>query len=372
MEHFKDVLNQPTPSILFNFDQETPAPPLNASSEEITRTEIAEAIKSLKNNKTPGPDEVTTELLKHGQEVVVEGLKHLFNRIWHAEEFPANWRRGVIVTLPKKGNLADCNNWRRITLLSIPCKVFCCVLLKCLKDEVDTILREDQAGFREGRSCSERIFTLRNIKEQCQEFQIPLTINYINFKKAFDSIHQESLWHTIQLYCIPPKYVKIIRALYHNSTCRVKTTNGKTNDFNIVTGVRQGCILSPLLFITVIDFVMRKTVIGANHSIKWGGGRLADLDFADDLALFSHTHVALKELTNNLHEQGAKVGLRISQEKTKAMTIAQHQHLPPLTIGEQDIEYIKNFTYLGSNVSNTGHVEKDVQTRIGKAARVFQ
>ena len=66
-------------------------------------------------------------------------------------------------------------------------------------------------------------------------------------------------------------------------------------------------------------------------------------------------------MTNNLHEHGEKVGLRISQEKTKA-----------ITIGEQDIEYVENFTYLGSNISNTGDVEKDVRTRIGKAAGVFQ
>ena len=90
------------------------------------------------------------------------------------------------------------------------------------------------------------------------------------------------------------------------------------------------------------------------------------------MALFSHTHIALQEITNNLHEHGEKVGLRISQEKTKAMTIGQDQHLPPLTIGEQDIEYVENFTYLGSNISSTGDVEKDVQTRIGKAAGVFQ
>ena len=77
-------------------------------------------------------------------------------------------------------------------------------------------------------------------------------------------------------------------------------------------------------------------------------------------------------MTNNLHEHGEKVGLRISQEKTKAMTVRQDQHLPPLTIGEQDIEYVENFTYLGSNISNTGDVEKDVRTRIGKAAGVFQ
>ena len=99
-----------------------------------------------------------------------------------------------------------------------------------------------------------------------------------------------------------------------------------------MTGVRQGCILSPLLFTIIIDFVMRKSVIGPNVGIKWGGGRLADLDFADDLALLSHNHSALQQFTNTLHEQGGKVGLRISQEKTKAMTVAPDPNYPPLTI----------------------------------------
>ncbi|KAJ8358147.1 hypothetical protein AAFF_G00030060 [Aldrovandia affinis] len=77
-------------------------------------------------------------------------------------------------------------------------------------------------------------------------------------------------------------------------------------------------------------------------------------------------------MSSNLHEHGGKVGLRISHEKTKAMIIGQDQHHPPLSLGEHDIEYVDNFTYLGSNISNTGNVEKDVRTRIGKAAGVFQ
>ncbi|KAJ8408520.1 hypothetical protein AAFF_G00259340 [Aldrovandia affinis] len=165
VEHFREVLNQPTPPTLFNLDQEPPAPTLNITSDEISGIEVDRAIKSLKNNKVPGPNEVSTELLKHGREVVVESLTHLFNLIWHSEDVSAYWRSGVIVTLPKKGNQSDCNNWQGITLLSIPGKVFCSVLLQCLKTEVDNILREEQAGFRKVRSCSEQIFTLRNIIE---------------------------------------------------------------------------------------------------------------------------------------------------------------------------------------------------------------
>ena len=68
-----------------------------------------------------------------------------------------------ITLSPKKGSLSDCNNWKGITLLSVPGKTFCRVLLNRLKDEIDHTLRQEQAGFRSGRSCCEQIFTLRNI-----------------------------------------------------------------------------------------------------------------------------------------------------------------------------------------------------------------
>jgi len=123
----------------------------------------------------------------------------------------------VLLPLPKKGCLSDCNNWRGITLMSVPGKTFCTVLLNRLNSEVDRLLREEQAGFRHGRSCSEQIF--HNIMEQCREFQTPLFVNYIDFKKAFDSIHRESLWKILKLYGIPDKFINIFKSLYRHTNC---------------------------------------------------------------------------------------------------------------------------------------------------------
>ena len=97
---------------------------------------------------------------QHGGETVAEELTYLFHRIWQAEDVPGDWRRGAIVKLPKNGNLSDCNNcaWGGITLLPIPGKVYCSVLLTRLRQRVDSRLREEQAGFWKGRSCSEQIF----------------------------------------------------------------------------------------------------------------------------------------------------------------------------------------------------------------------
>jgi len=141
------------------------------------------------------------------------------------------------VKLPKKGNLSDCNNWRGITLLSTPGKVFTRVLLDRLQNAVDQTLCEEQAGFRKGRSCTEQISALRNIIEQSLEHQKDLVINFLDFKKAFDSVHRPLLWKILKHYGIPTCYISIFKALYNNSSCCVKTTTGYTDLFEIVFGV---------------------------------------------------------------------------------------------------------------------------------------
>ena len=152
-------------------------------------------------------------MLKHGKDTITGQLVVLFNSIWQEQDVPAAWRKGIIVKLPKKGNLSDCNNWRGITLLSTPGKVFTRVLLNRLQNAVDQTLRDEQAGFRKGRSCTEQIFAFRDIIEQRLEHQKDLVINFIDFKKAFDSVHRPSLWKILKHYSIPACYISIFKAL---------------------------------------------------------------------------------------------------------------------------------------------------------------
>ncbi|PIO59352.1 hypothetical protein TELCIR_19187 [Teladorsagia circumcincta] len=141
--------------------------------------------------------------------------------------------------MPKKGNLSDCGKWRGITLLSVPGKTFCTVLLRRLRTAIDERLREEQAEFRTGRSCREQIFTLRNIIEQCVEYCQPIFINFVDFKKAFDSVHRESLWSVLRTYGVPQPFISIFKNLYLNSSCCVRTDTGYMPFFQIDTGVRQ-------------------------------------------------------------------------------------------------------------------------------------
>ena len=119
-----------------------------------------------------------------------------------------------------------------------------------------TKTRQEQAGFRRGRGCADQLSTLRNIIEQCTEWQRQLYINFVDFQKAFDSIHRDSLWHILRAYGIPQKIVQLIQSFYEAFTCSFESSGIR---FEVKTGVRQGCVMSALLFNLAIDWVMRRT-----------------------------------------------------------------------------------------------------------------
>ena len=218
--------------------------------------------------------------------------------------------------IPKKGALSNCNNWRGITLLSVPSKILAKLIIKRISEAVGQQLRQEQAGFRKGRGCIDQIFTLRNIIEQCTEWQRQLYINYVDFEKAFDSIHRECLWRILRAYGIPHQIVLVIKSFYNNFKRRVENSESSFD------GARQGCPRSALLFNLAIDWVMRQTTSDRIRGISWTLlSTLEDLDFADDLALLSHTHQHMQEKTTRLSMFAQQVGLKISQKKTEVMML---------------------------------------------------
>ena len=123
------------------------------------------------------------------------------------------WKLGIIFKIPKKGDLSVCDNNRGITLLSTPSKVFARVLINRIYDVVDKKLGVEHAGFRRGRGTTEQIVILRNIVEQSIEWNAAIYVNIVDFEKAFDSVHQDSLWKTIRAYGIPDRIIKMVQLL---------------------------------------------------------------------------------------------------------------------------------------------------------------
>ena len=367
-EYFQEVLNRPTP---LNPPDLTTGETLDINMEEISKEEIWKAINQMKTGKAAGIDNIPPEVLKEGGAEIVNQLHNIFNKIWSTETPPAEWKKGLLIKIPKNGDLSRCDKWRGITLLSVPSKVFSRTILNRIKEACDDLLREEQAGFRRGRSCIDQIATLRIIIEQSIEWQSPLYATFVDFEKAFDSINRETIWSIMRHYGIPNKIIAIIKSLYENFTCQI-VHNGKMSDeFHVTTGVKQGCLLSPLLFLLVLDWVTKEAYANSGKGIQWTlMQKLEDLEFADDLAILSHRLQDMQEKTTALSETGKRVGLGINHQKTKVLKI-NHQQDGDIQVENQSLDQVNHFVYLGSVVSASGGADEDIERRINLARQAF-
>ena len=291
--------------------------------------------------------------------------------MWRDEKTPRKWRKGLIVKLPKKGNLKECKNWRGITLLSVVSKVMGKIVIERIRTGVESKLRKEQAGFRPGRGTTEQIFILRNIIEQSIEWQSSLYVNFIDFEKAFDSVHRDSLWLIMRSYGIPSKIVNMVKALYDDFECAVVDGQDTTEWFKIQTGVKQGCNMSGLLFLLAVDWVMRNTLQEGNTGIRWKfNTKLEDLDFADDIALLSSTRQHIQAKTDKLTHEAERVGLKVNVDKCKLLRINSRNN-DVVEVNGRGIEDVDRFVYLGATVSKEGGGTEDIQNRVVKARGIF-
>ena len=137
----------------------------------ILRQEVESAIKTLKCGKAAGVDNVPAELITHGGQPVVDVLHAICNKIWETGKWPSTWTKSMIITIPKKGNLQLCNNYRTISLISHGSKVMLKIILNRLKPLAEIIIVEEQAAFCRGRSTIEQIFNLRILCEKHLQHQ---------------------------------------------------------------------------------------------------------------------------------------------------------------------------------------------------------
>ena len=354
-EYFADLLNN---------DSRTTSSPLPSPADQDlpicvdppTIEEIQKAIRSMKNNKAAGLDyAITAEALQGGGEVTANIIHSFCVEVFNGHTPPDQWITNVIVPLPKKGDLTLMTNYRGITLMSIAAKVYNKVLLTRIRDHVDPLLRNNQAGFRPGRSCSQQIHILRRIIEAFRNYQLPLTITFIDFKKAFDSIKRSVMFAILRHYGIPEVIVNAIRVLYDNSKSAVMVDGNITDSFQVTTGVLQGDVLAPFLFIILIDYLMKKATDDTTSGVithprqprRHPAVALNDLDFADDIALLESSIPNAQAQLTRTAAVAEQLGLIISVPKTEYMTINCNTQTP-LEVYNQPIKHVTNFKYLGS------------------------
>jgi len=152
-----------------------------------------EGNKEAEEWQAAGADGVQAELLKYGGDELARRITTLCNRIWTTGQIPDDWCDGIILPIHKKGDLRDCNNWRIVTLLSVPGQVMCSIILDRIKVSVDKSLCQKQAGFSTDSSCCDHIFALRQILEKINGNNSNLLVKYLRRSMGTTPIYLSTL-----------------------------------------------------------------------------------------------------------------------------------------------------------------------------------
>ena len=330
-------------------------------------SEIKDALRHISNRKAAGSDYIPIELLKAGGEETVKVLTNMCNCVWKKKEWPSDWKKSVYVPIYKKGDKKECGNYRTIALISHASKVLLRVLQKRLEVFLIPELPIEQAGFRRGRGTRDHIANLRWMMERAREHQRDLYMCFIDYKKAFDCVDHERMWIILKDMGVPIHLVVLLRNLYANQKATVRTEFGETEQFDIGKGVRQGCILSPLLFNIYAENIMRDVLDKWEGGVGIGGRLITNLRYADDTTLIAGTKEDLTEIMERVRKTSEKAGLYLIVLKTKVMTTGD---IGEVAVDGKTVEVVKKFVFLGALITKDGLCDKEIRRRIamGKAA----
>ncbi|XP_045460954.1 uncharacterized protein LOC123671253 [Harmonia axyridis] len=330
---------------------------VNQGSEEmpdITLDEIKLALRKTKNNKAPGEDCVVADAVKIGGHCLLRKIARLFNLCLFNSTIPEKWYNAIVILIHKKGDSAELENYRPISLLSHLYKLFSRIITKRLENKLDFYQPIEQAGFRRGFGTNDHLQSIKTVIEKSIEYNRPLVIAFVDFHKAFDTVELSAVLDSLQKCRVDYRYTKLIYNIYKNATMMVRL-HENTNLIRIGRGVRQGDTMSPKLFITVLESAF-KMLEWSGKGLNIDGLNLTDLRFADDIALFADNLQDIRKMLEDLQEVCVQVGLKINISKTKFMT-----NLVPsanIAIGDHDVNLVDRYIYLGHEI----RISRDNQT----------
>ena len=364
MEHFSELLEGDRGEVdMVVEEREIEEEP----SDEITDGEIRRAIVRLKRGKAAGVCGIQGEMLKAGGDTIVRWLHIIFNVVWETGKAPEDWQKAVIVAIHKKGSKKLCKNYRGISLLSIPGKVFAKILDARIRQVTESQVMEEQAGFRVGRGCRDQIFVMRQLAEKTIEKDGKMYAAFIDLEKAYDKVWREDMWRTLAMYGVSGRLLRAVKALYENSKARVRVEDELTECFDVRQGVRQGCPLSPWLFNVFLDMVAREARAQFKGGVCLDNCTLQLLMFADDTVLLAETEEDLQQNVREFSEAVKRHRLAMNTEKTTTMVFSRKKVDCSVEVDGRKLENVMEQTYLGVILSEDGRMECELEKRIGAA-----
>lgn len=352
--------------------KETRPPATYSSSENfqpITKQEIMEVIRTSKDQKAPGPDQICNEHLKAAAPTMIEAWTALLNECLRQGRIPTKWRTSKIKMLYKgKGDAGNPNSYRGIALENTLLKVLTKILTQRLTQLVDAMLPEFQFGFRTGRSTIQAVQCLKqDITEALSHDKGKLYTVFVDYTKAFDLLDRRLIIHKLEEIIGREHYItKITRDILHNNNITIDDGISISKHIQQTIGVLQGDPLSPLLFnIATADI----SEIITKEAVKI-------YVYADDLAISSTSREELQETLDRLAVWARERDLKINLEKTVYLIFRKGGRTAAddtLKMDGIQLQKVNKFKYLGITFQTQGTVfNTHIRDRVTHATRAMQ
>ena len=374
----------------------------NFLDSDFTITELEKAIKKLKNEKSPGFDNILNEFLKINTSLFKNTLLSIFNTLFSKGYFPKVWSVGVIIPIFKKGNINQAENYRGITLLSCVGKLFTSMINQRLNEwaETNDKFDKDQYGFRNNKSTVDAIFILQNVIDMFVKRNKALFVSFIDLKKAFDCTNHDALWFKLDLNDLSSKTLSLLKDMYNKMKLCVKdsllSANMKKCEcimnikhsyciscnneafqsllFTPHAGVFQGESLSPTIFSLFLNDINSCLQEDPLVGISVFQFYIALLLFADDMALICDSREGLQSGLNKLYEYCNNWGLLVNVDKTKCLVFkkgGKPNALDKWYFNGEVIETVTSFKYLGFMFSSSGKFSVGINNVVFQGQRAL-
>jgi hypothetical protein len=332
--------------------------------EEFSVNEIELCLANLKDKKAPGIDRLPVEFFKNGSAELKSTLTQILNKV--ANNCDPTWKNiSIILPFFKKGSKEDVRNYRGISLIDSISKIYSSVLNNRLSKwvNINNKLEENQAGFRNGYSTVDNLFCFDFlIRYQWFKGNKKVFCFFVDFKAAFDCVNRSAMFYKLQSMGVSRKFIEKIKTIYTNTTNFVWDGSEMSDEFQTVTGVKQGCIASPLIFALILNDLV--DAVGGGIKVR---DRLINmLMYADDVVFFSETAHGLQLMINRLSKYCQNWGFKVNITKSQVMVCRQigTKIKENFFFNSEKLKIVDHYNYLGIKVKYNLTLEDNLENRI--------
>ena len=303
----------------------------------LTYEELGLFLRKIKNRKASEFHEIPQEVWKTRQ--FDDTLLRHCNAVYNQNPID-RWMKGCIPPFPKKGDLGFSKNYRGITLTSTAAKIYNALLRNRIEAKIDNILLKNQNGFRRNRSTTSQILTICRILEGVRAKNLQATLLFVDFTKAFDSIHRGKMEQILLAYSLPKETVAAITIHDRNTKVKVRSPVRDTKYFDMVAEVLQGDTLTPYLFIICLDYVLRTSIdkirengfeLTKKRNKRDPAKTITETDYADDIVILANTTNQAETLLNSLERAAAGIVIHVNAHKMNICALIKQVIFPHLT-----------------------------------------